>query len=63
MKSKSKKLISVEEYVRINGINQYLFHSGTNMKIQYCYFCTVDLEVLNHFLHTPFKKNGKVFLP
>lgn len=30
MKNKSKKLINIEEYVLINGINQYLFHSGTN---------------------------------
>jgi len=30
MNNKSKKYISVEEYVLINGIHQYLFHSGTN---------------------------------
>ena len=29
MKNKSKRLIYTEEYVLINGINQYLFHSGT----------------------------------
>ena len=29
MKNRSKKLIYTEEYVTINGINQYLFHSGT----------------------------------
>ena len=29
MKNKSKRLIYIEEYVSINGINQYLFHSGT----------------------------------
>lgn len=29
MKNKSKRLIYTEEYVPINGINQYLFHSGT----------------------------------
>jgi len=29
MKNKSKRLIYIDEYVRINGINQYLFHSGT----------------------------------
>jgi pimeloyl-ACP methyl ester carboxylesterase len=29
MKSKPKRLIFIEEYVSINGINQYLFHSGT----------------------------------
>jgi len=29
MKNRSKKLIYTEEYVSINGINQYLFHSGT----------------------------------
>ncbi len=29
MKNKSKRLIYIEEYVLINGINQYLFHSGT----------------------------------
>ncbi|MFD3450322.1 alpha/beta fold hydrolase [Microbacteriaceae bacterium 4G12] len=29
MKNKHKKLIHVEEYVSINGTNQYLFHSGT----------------------------------
>ena len=29
MKNKSKRLIYTEEYVSINGINQYLFHSGT----------------------------------
>ncbi len=28
----SKKLIYVEEYVPINGINQYLFHSGSNLE-------------------------------
>lgn len=28
---KYKKLIFTEEYVLINGINQYLFHSGTNL--------------------------------
>lgn len=30
MKNKSNKLINIEEYVSINGIDQYLFHSGTN---------------------------------
>lgn len=30
MKNKSKKLIYIEEYVTINGIEQYFFHSGTN---------------------------------
>jgi proline-specific peptidase len=30
MKNKSNRLIYVEEYVSINGINQYLFHSGTS---------------------------------
>lgn len=29
MGSKSKRLIHIEEYALINGINQYLFHSGT----------------------------------
>jgi len=29
MSNKSKRLIHIEEYVSINGINQYLFHSGT----------------------------------
>ncbi|MDF2882816.1 MAG: alpha/beta hydrolase [Clostridiaceae bacterium] len=29
MKNKSKRLIYFDEYVSINGINQYLFHSGT----------------------------------
>jgi pimeloyl-ACP methyl ester carboxylesterase len=29
MKNKLKRLIYIEEYVSINGINQYLFHSGT----------------------------------
>jgi pimeloyl-ACP methyl ester carboxylesterase len=29
MKNKLKRLIYTEEYVSINGINQYLFHSGT----------------------------------
>jgi len=29
MKKMSKKIISIEEYVPINGIHQYLFHSGT----------------------------------
>jgi len=29
MKNRLKRLIYVEEYVLINGINQYLFHSGT----------------------------------
>lgn len=29
MGNKSKKLIYIEEYISINGINQYLFHSGT----------------------------------
>lgn len=29
MKRKSNKLIYIEEYVSINGINQYLLHSGT----------------------------------
>lgn len=28
MKNKSKRLIYIEEYVSINGINQYLFHCG-----------------------------------
>lgn len=30
MKNKSKKLINIEEYVSINGIEQYLLHSGVN---------------------------------
>ena len=30
MKNKLKRSIYIEEYVPINGINQYLFHSGTN---------------------------------
>lgn len=30
MKNKPKRLIYIEEYVKINGIDQYLFHSGTN---------------------------------
>lgn len=30
MKNKSNKLINIEEYVSINGIDQYIFHSGTN---------------------------------
>lgn len=30
MKNKLKRLIYIEEYVSINGINQYLYHSGTN---------------------------------
>jgi pimeloyl-ACP methyl ester carboxylesterase len=30
MKTKPTKRIELEEYVRINGIHQYLFHSGTN---------------------------------
>ncbi len=29
MKNKSRRLIYYEEYVHINGINQYLFHAGT----------------------------------
>lgn len=29
MKNKAKRIISIEEYIPINGINQYLFHSGT----------------------------------
>ncbi|MDP4085260.1 MAG: alpha/beta hydrolase [Bacillota bacterium] len=29
MKNKLKRLIYIEEYVQINGIEQYLFHSGT----------------------------------
>lgn len=29
MKNKSKRLICIEEYAQINGINQYLFHLGT----------------------------------
>lgn len=29
MKNKTNRLINIEEYVSINGINQYLFHSGT----------------------------------
>ncbi|MBU3114454.1 alpha/beta fold hydrolase [Clostridium lacusfryxellense] len=29
MRNKTKRLINIEEYVSINGINQYLFHSGT----------------------------------
>src|SRR5690242_9440966 len=29
MGNKSKRPICIEEYVSINGINQYLFHSGT----------------------------------
>jgi len=29
MKNKSNRLIYSDEYVRINGINQYLFHAGT----------------------------------
>jgi pimeloyl-ACP methyl ester carboxylesterase len=29
MKNKQKKLIYTEEFVSINGINQYLFHAGT----------------------------------
>ena len=29
MKRKTKRLINIEEYVSINGINQYLYHSGT----------------------------------
>ena len=29
LKKKSKKAVGVEEYVLINGIHQYLFHSGT----------------------------------
>ncbi|MEH7014608.1 hypothetical protein V7087_28005 [Neobacillus niacini] len=51
MKNMSKKLIYVEEYVPINGINQYLFHSGTNLE-----------NPVMLFLHTPFKINGKIFL-
>jgi hypothetical protein len=30
MKNKLKRLINIEEFVEINGINQYLFHSGTS---------------------------------
>ncbi|WPC42762.1 alpha/beta hydrolase [Clostridium sp. JS66] len=30
MKNKPNRLIYFEEYVRINGIEQYLFHAGTN---------------------------------
>lgn len=32
MKSQPKKLIELEEYVPINGIRQYLFHSGTSFE-------------------------------
>ncbi|MMZ60162.1 hypothetical protein D1872_222370 [compost metagenome] len=31
MKNKFGKPILIEEYVPINGIEQYLFHSGTNV--------------------------------
>ncbi|MFF2176255.1 alpha/beta fold hydrolase [Lysinibacillus sp. NPDC058147] len=30
MKNKSEKLINIEEFVSVNGVNHYLFHSGTN---------------------------------
>lgn len=30
MNNKSEKLINSEEYVSVNGVNHYLFHSGTN---------------------------------
>ncbi|MEK4210796.1 MULTISPECIES: alpha/beta fold hydrolase [Paenibacillus] len=30
MKNKSARLINIEEYAPINGINQYLYHLGTN---------------------------------
>lgn len=30
MKSKSKRLIYLEEYVSINGIDQFLYHQGTS---------------------------------
>lgn len=38
MKNKSKKLINIEEYVSINGIDQYLLHSGTNYDNQVMLF-------------------------
>ncbi|MCB2294006.1 alpha/beta hydrolase [Clostridium algoriphilum] len=38
MKNKSKRLIYIEEYVLINGINQYLFHSGTKYDNQVLLF-------------------------
>lgn len=30
MNNKSEKLINIEEFVSVNGVNHYLFHSGTN---------------------------------
>lgn len=30
MKNKSEKLITIEEFVSVNDVNHYLFHSGTN---------------------------------
>lgn len=30
MKNKSEKLINIEEFVSVNDVNHYLFHSGTN---------------------------------
>ncbi|GAB0167971.1 alpha/beta hydrolase [Lysinibacillus sp. CTST325] len=30
MKDRSEKLINIEEFVSVNGVNHYLFHSGTN---------------------------------
>ena len=63
MGTKANNLILIEEFVPINGISQYLFHSGTNYDNPVMLFLHGEPEVLNLYLHMPFKKSRKTFLP
>lgn len=38
MNNKSEKLINIEEFVSVNGVNHYSFHSGTKIMIIQYYF-------------------------
>ncbi len=58
-----KKTMGVEEYILINGIHHYLFHSGTTDENPVLLFLHGGLAVLHPFLPTLFKTNGKNCLP
>lgn len=59
MKNKSARLINIEEYAPINGINQYLYHLGTNYDNPVMLFLHGGPGSAESLFTRAFQENGK----
>lgn len=59
MYNKSEKLINIEEFVSVNGVNHYLFHSGTSYDIPVLLYLHGGPRVLNLFCQCVSKLNRR----